>query len=184
MTSPKKIVLSLSALFICALVVLTACRKDEGDDDDDNGIMGELNIDSLMFALANEQSGFTWYKNSDVILESSSFTGHQEDSLRTRYNTTASAFLDNNGKVISGTIFPEGSLIVKELYHNNTTVSTYAIMYKKPGHINANADGWVWGYLDIAGNVKIPASDMGIQCVGCHNQNGSIDFTLMNKAYP
>lgn len=178
MNSSKNIITLLAFLSLVSAVCISACKKSDNDDTD------PLSTDAFLYQRALETSGFTWYKNSDALLQSSSLSGHAEDFLRTRYNDTAATKLASDGTVMSGITFPEGSLIVKELYTNNTDISTYAILYKKSNHTDADADGWVWGYLNADGSVKSAASNKGSSCRGCHGQSGSIDFTLMNKAYP
>ena len=75
-------------------------------------------------------------------------------------------------------------MIVKELYENSTTVSRYAILYKKTDSPSADAKGWVWGYIDANGKVAEPASNKGKACISCHNQADNIDYMLMNKYFP
>lgn len=158
------------------LVVLSACKKENTDT--------PTTTDEELYEMALETSGFTWYKNSPALLQSSNLSGHPEAELRTRYNDAAAQMLDGNKKVMENITFPENSLIVKELYSSSTEISTYAVLYKKPGHEDADADGWVWGYLNSDGSVKSSSSNKGSGCRGCHSQNGSIDFTLMNEAFP
>jgi len=156
------------------LIVITNCKKDEiasGTDKD-------------LFSMAKETTGFVWYKNTSTLLPKSDLSGHSEAFLRTRFNSTASAMLDANGKVQTAITFPEGSLIVKELYSSQTTLSKYAILYKKSDHIDADANGWVWGYLQANGTVVEPASNKGSACISCHNHAGNINLTLMNVAFP
>ena len=83
-----------------------------------------------------------------------------------------------------GATFPEGSLIVKELYDNSTTLGRYAILYKKSGSSDADAKGWVWGYINADGGVAEAASKKGSSCISCHSQADNIDYMLMNKYFP
>lgn len=184
MTINKKLLGLFFFSVFSTIVVLSSCKKD--DDDDDGNTTTVVNSDSLLFALATETSGFTWYKNSEAPLPKSTGSGHVEAFLRTRYNATAAAKLDGSGKVTAGTIFPEGSLIVKELLNdsNTTNLSTYAILYKQSNSADADEDGWVWGYLYGNGNVRISATKKGSDCRSCHSGSGAIDFTLMNQYFP
>lgn len=141
-------------------------------------------IEHEMFEAGRKSDGFTWYKFSSQIIPSSDLSGHSDPEQRTRYNSTAASMLDAEGKVMEGISFPEGSLIVKELYKNNGNLNTYAMMYKKPSAAEADEAGWVWGYFNKKGDVRAAASEKGSQCRGCHNQNGSIDYSLMNFAHP
>ena len=151
-----------------------ACKKDKVAKDEDRTLLD----------LARATTGFTWYKNDASLLPRSAASGHSQAYLRTRYNATASSKLDSLGKVDSTAIFPEGSLIVKELFKDANTLDLYAILYKSSGHENADANGWVWGYINADETVNIPSSDKGSACISCHSQSGNIDYMLMNKYFP
>ena len=170
----NKLFLTFSTLFILSLLGI-ACTNDKANPDG--------NTDQELYDMAKPTTGFTWYKNDDVLLNKSAGSGHNQPFLRTRYNGIAAALLDNEGKVKAGTIFPDGSLIVKELRDNATSVAIYAVLYKQAGHPDADADGWVWGYVDTGGSPLFPASSKGNSCRGCHSQSENIDFTLMNKYF-
>jgi len=151
-----------------------SCNKDEKAE----------GTDLELYNLAKETSGYTWYKNSDDLLNKSAGSGHSQAFLRTRYNTEATSQFDSVGKIKSGTVFPENSVIVKELYGSATALEAYAILFKQTGHADADANGWVWGYLNADGTVKAPASEKGSGCISCHLQADNIDYTLMNKYFP
>jgi hypothetical protein len=161
------------AVLISSLIVWNACKHEPKEG-----------IEHEMFEAGRKSEGFTWYKFNSQIIPSSELSGHSDPDQRTRYNSIAAAMLDANGKVMEGITFPEGSLIVKELYKNNGNLNTYAMMFKKPSAAEADAAGWVWGYFDEKGSPRASASEKGAQCRGCHNQNGSIDYSLMNLAHP
>ncbi|MCB9192122.1 MAG: cytochrome P460 family protein [Flavobacteriales bacterium] len=165
----------IRATFALSIIAITlqACKKDEAAE----------GIDLQLFNMAQETNGFTWYKNSDAWLAKSSGSGHNYSSLRTRYNTTAATQLDGDGKILTNASFPDGSLIVKEL-SNGTSVERYAILYKMDGHEFADANGWVWGYINADGTVATTAEDKGSGCTGCHSQQGTIDYMLMNAYFP
>jgi hypothetical protein len=173
MTYKQTTVLLLPILFMSILIV-ASCKKDKEAE----------GTDKQLYDMAKVTSGFTWYKNSSVLLDKSSGSGHSFPFLRTRFNTIASAQLDSIGKVMTDAAFPDGSLIVKELYEDASTLGRYAVLYKSTGHADADANGWVWGYINEDGTVAVPASEKGSQCIGCHSQEGSIDYILMNKFFP
>lgn len=170
----KVILLTLSVIYI-SILILNSCKKDDGL------VKG---TDKELFELAKETSGFTWFKNSASLLNKSSGTGHAQPFLRTRYNSEASSQLNADGEIKSGAVFPEGSLIVKELYEDASTLDQYAILYKNSNSSNADANGWVWGYVYSDGKVAIKASKKGASCVSCHSQADNIDYMLMNKFFP
>lgn len=168
-----KTTLAILYSITCLIFITPSCKKEKKDD-----------IDKQLYEMAKETNGFSWYKNSDTLLNKSSGTGHSQPFLRTRYNSTAATKLDTNGKVMSGISFPEGSLIVKELFDNSSTIGRYAILYKQSGNKNADSKGWVWGYVNADGSVASPSSNKGGSCINCHSQAGNIDYMLMNKFFP
>ena len=141
-------------------------------------------IDKELLLLAKEPTGFNWYKDDPAYLSKSSGSGHNFGYLRTRFNAAASTMLDSNGKVKAGSAFPEGSMIVKELSHDASSVGRFAILLKRTGHGAADERGWIWGYVNSDETVADAASNKGYGCVGCHKQEGNIDYILMNKFFP
>lgn len=160
-------------VLLIGISVFISCRKNQK----------ARGIDKDLYEMAKETSGFVWFKYSSALLPKSAGSGHNFAFLRTRFNSTAAAKLDSAGKVINGTTFPEGSLIVKELYINESTFSRYAIMYKKSNSKHADKFGWVWGYINSDGKVVEPANNDGKECTSCHTQGGNIDLTLMNEFF-
>lgn len=160
--------------FVVVLIFLSSCKKE-------NNIDG---TDKELYDMAIDTSGFTWFKNSSVLLNKSSGSGHPQPYLRTRYNAIAATKLDSAGNIILGTNFPEGSLVVKELFENSTTLKRYAILYKNSSNENADANGWVWGYINEDMTVAEPSSNKGASCKSCHSQADNIDYMLMNKYFP
>ncbi len=163
------------AAFTLAIVAISlqSCKKDEPAE----------GIDLELLNMAEEITGFTWYKNADTWLAKSSGSGHNYTGLRTRYNSIAATQLDGDGKVMANASFPEGSLVVKELA-NGTLAERYAILYKRSDNEHADANGWVWGYVNADGTVATTAEDKGAICTGCHLQPDNIDYMLMNKFFP
>lgn len=160
--------------FFFVIKSFSFCKKEEQAE----------GTDQELFDLAKSAVGFNWYKNSATLLNKSTGSAHPQPFLKTRFNSVASAKLDASGKIMSGATFPEGSLIVKELYTDATTLVRYALLYKKSGSADADAKGWVWGYINADGTVAEAASKKGTSCISCHSQSGSIDYMLMNKFFP
>jgi len=153
---------------------LSSCKKDKEAE----------GIDKQLLDMAQNTTGFTWYKNDGVLLDKSTGSGHNYPLLRTRFDEIATTMLDEDGKIMDSIVFPEGSLIVKELYSDASTLSRYAILYKQSNNANADANGWIWGYINADGTVAVTAEDKGAQCISCHLQEGNIDYMLMNKFFP
>lgn len=173
MRSKFKTILILSICLIGIWTILSCKNEKEASG-----------TDNELYEMARMTSGFTWFQNSSSLLNKSSGSGHPQPFLRTRYNSIASSKLDSTGRIASGAIFPEGSLIVKELHENSTTIGRYAILYKKSGNTDADSKGWVWGYINTDGTVAEPASKKGSSCISCHSQTDNIDYMLMNKYFP
>lgn len=171
-----KALLQISIISVIGVlfVFLISCKKDEKASA----------TDVELYNMAKETAGFVWYKNTDILLPKSGLSGHSEGFLRTRFNAIAAVMLDESGKVQSGITFPEGSLIVKELHGSHTTLSKYAILFKESDNKYADVKGWVWGYVNANGSVVSPSSEKGSSCKSCHSQNGNIDYSLMNVAFP
>jgi len=167
---------TITVLTFClfSIWIINSCKKEK---------LAE-GTDKELYDLAKTTSGFVWYKNSSSLLDKSAGSGHPQPFLRTRYNSIAAGKLDSNGKIMTGAIFPEGSLIVKELFDNSTTLGRYAILYKKTESADADANGWVWGYINSDGTVAESASKKGKSCISCHSQADNIDYMLMNKYFP
>jgi hypothetical protein len=162
------------ASFLLIILTTNACKNE-------NQAIG---TDQELYEMAQTTQGFRWYKNSTSLLSKSSGSGHSNPFLRTRYNAIAASKLDSTGKIQTGATFPEGALIVKELYDNSTSLGRYAMLYKKSTHSDADALGWVWGYINSDGSVAESASKKGSACISCHSQTDNIDYMLMNAYFP
>ncbi len=165
--SPFFLVLTL----LYSIVLFSCTYKKFGEDQD-------------LYLKAKTTTDFVWYKNSSAKLPKSSGSGHQQPLLSTRFNAVAATNLDANFKVKIGNSFADESLIVKELYDSDGKIDLYAILYKKATHANADSRGWVWGYINADGSVRISSSKKGNDCTSCHSQSGNEDYTLMNKFFP
>lgn len=163
------------AAFGLSLLAITiqSCKKDEPAE----------GIDRELYDMATETDGFVWFENSAAWLPKSSGSAHNFANLRTRYNSTAATQLDANGRIEANAAFPEGSLVVKELSDGNSS-ELYAILYKRSDSEYADANGWVWGYVNADATVRTSAEDKGAGCTGCHSQQDNIDYMLMNKFFP
>jgi len=173
MRNKLKTIIILTTFFV-SMWAINSCKKEKE----------ATGTDKELYEMAKTTSGFIWFKNSNSLLSKSSGSGHPQPFLKTRYNSIASAKLDSTGKIMTGAIFPEGSLIVKELYDNSTTLGRYTILYKNSGSADADSKGWVWGYINSDGSVTEPASKKGTSCISCHSQTDNIDYMLMNKYFP
>ena len=170
--------MTLKRFFLSILVISVICISSCTHEP----ITTDINWD--LYEMTQETKGFTWFKFSNASLPKSSGSGHSSPLLRTRFNGLATTNLDSLGRVQPGTVFSEGSLIVKELLNSDNSLERYAILYKDSDNEFSDSKGWVWGYILPDGSVSISAEDKGKACIGCHSQSENIDYTLMNKFYP
>ncbi|MFA6541617.1 MAG: hypothetical protein WCT99_08435 [Bacteroidota bacterium] len=134
-----------------------------------------------LYSLGKSEAGFSFYKNRPDTIAKAGGSGHPDPQLRTRYNSIAAQYLDGNGKVKAGTVFPDSSLIVKELFTNGI-LTTYVYLFKKKNDTNADANGWLWAESSPTGAPTYSVSNKGAGCTGCHSSG--IDYTRMNDAHP
>lgn len=172
--------MKLLLLSLLSLVII-GCKDEETTTSPTTSASVTVTDDQLAI-LAQQSAGQVYYKNSSAVLNTADASGHSEKTLRTRYNAKAATQLDANGKVKASPVFPDSSLITKELYNTDGTVAKYAIMFKLRGAKNADAAGWVWGYVTNTGSVVAPSSSKGAGCTGCHAS--AFDFTRMNDTHP
>jgi hypothetical protein len=166
-------------LLLSLTLIFFSCKKEE-----ETIYNSETNTDLELYQKAKATTNFSWYKNIDSLFKKSSGSGHGQAYFKTRFNAIAASKLTSEGKVQNNASFPEGSLIVKELYADEKSLDLYAILFKDSKNVDADAKGWVWGYIRPGGNVAVSASKKGSSCINCHSQSENIDYVLMNKFYP
>ncbi len=184
-------------LFVSIAVFCVACSQREAaevapvltNSGGQSGVSSTPITDAALYDSARTSAqapvGYAWYNCTSALLNRSSLSGHGAPFLRTRYNSIAAKQLDSTGKVKANAIFPEGSLIIKDIIvADRTTISLYAAMIKKKDDPNADRFGWVWTELFGNGNVLISVSGKGVACTSCHSQAGNVDLTLMNVSFP
>ena len=138
--------------------------------------------DSALYAQATaDPATFVWYQSNPARLRSASTSGHSPYQ-RTRYNAIAAAALTDGGKLPRGGSFPDGSLIVKELFNNPSGTGTFellAVMKKESNNPNA-AKGWLWAeYLPAISSNYIKLDGKGAACTGCHADGADRDYTRL-----
>ena len=136
--------------------------------------------DADLFRMQQQPSGWIFYRFREDTLARGGNSAHP-DRVRTRYNAKAASQLDEAGRVRAGAVFPDSSLIVKDVYTGSTR-TVIAYMYKLRAASNAGPGGWVWSETLDDGTPFIPASEKGARCAGCHAPG--IDYTRMNDVHP
>lgn len=162
---PQKIInmkLLFSALFSLSVFVF-ACTKEQKKDDTDA-------VNQTIFEDITVGKNYTFYKGDPSVVPSSPQSAHNA-FFRVRFNAIASAALIDNGKLSINGTFPEGSIIVKDLYDSQTgSIVLYAVMKKESANANSNK-GWLWIEYNAAGKEIYKISSKGNGCVSCHSTN-------------
>ena len=164
--------LTIRSIFgiITFCLCLTSCgKKAEG-------------IDKELLDKSESTEGFRYYRENDEIFSSSQPSAHNP-YFRTRFNQIAFEALTDSGRLPAGDVFPEGSLVVKELFDKkNGELKILAIM-EKDTDSPYSADGWIWGEYRANGSVFISAEEKGSSCVSCHRA-ASRDLVRLFDLFP
>lgn len=154
----KNITLSLFLLTAMSLAIFS-CKKKKTNE----ALYEEANSGAL-----------TFYKGKDTLWDPKGGSPHGYFKLK--FNQTALNALGADGKLPAGQTFPDGSVIVKEIYSGGS-LTLYAIMKKDPKSKFAS-NKWVWGEYKPDGKVVIGVNKEGKDCVSCHTSGITRDLTL------
>ena len=154
---------------------LAACQKD---DLAKQAPINELtSSDSALWAQASKATGFQFYKGDSALLRSDSTSGHSP-YFRIRYNEIAWRAMTDGGKLPKGKTFPEGALIVKDLYNDQTGgVPVLTAVMKKEKLNPLGAKGWIWAEYLPQGANYVPLTSKGAACTSCHSNAPNRDLT-------
>jgi Cytochrome P460 len=170
---------SIILFSVLALGVALSCKKDVAPIANPEP---EETTDANLYEAVKSSTGYTYYRNSDSIKASSKATAHGP-WFRVRFNSIAKAALTDNGKLPVGAEFPEGSVVVKELYETQQGGLKYiAVMQKNKNHVNA-AGTWLWGEYEADGKVYNGLATKGSACLGCHS-SGDRDKVRLFELFP
>ncbi|MFM7022109.1 MAG: cytochrome P460 family protein [Flavobacteriales bacterium] len=151
------VITSLSVMLFAA-----ACTKEIIED--------PSTVESI-FKETNSSKGYTFYKNDSSIVHSSPESGHNA-YFRVRFNAIAAAALTDNGKLPAGKSFPEGSVIVKDLYNTqNGERVLFSVLKKESKNEYSSAKGWIWLEYDQTGKEIYKITNKGDGCESCHSTN-------------
>ncbi len=152
---------------IIFVFIFSNCKKDK-------------NADADLFKEVDE-SGYVFYKADPIVKESSPQSAHN-NYFRVKYNAIAYAALTDTGKLPIGGSFPEGSLVVKELYDNLTGDIQLLAVMKKTNSDNA-AQGWEWAEYKTNGDVIYGITKKGEACTSCHSTDAR-DYNRIFNIFP
>ncbi len=156
----KKYILIIASSIALA-ISFQACRNDKVETDLVNNLFEE-----------STASGLTFYKNG-ALLNGVSPSPH--GAFKLRFNAIAQTVLDTAGELPSGSSFPNGSLIVKEVYSGGA-ISLIAIMKKDPANDYAG-NGWLWAEFNPDGSTAFGIEKKGDGCISCHSGTPNRDLT-------
>lgn len=144
----------------CLLFVLSGCKKDDSPD----------------VTLYNETiaNGYTYYTGTTGITAAGGNSPH--GFMKVKFNNIAQQSLDGSGKLAAGEVFPQGSIIVKEIYTDvNGSLELYAVMKKDASATDAGS-GYLWAEYEPDGKVLFSVSRKGDGCISCHSQAPNRDL--------
>ena len=153
--------IAIAFIIITFILIIHGCTKETIVVDSDNELYKEIT-----------ESGFTFYQ-SGVLLSGASPNPH--GSFKLRFNAIAFAALDNSEELPTGSSFPDGSVIVKDIY-NGSSIDLYAVMKKDASNTKAGSD-WLWAEFGTDGSMVYSIDKKGSGCTGCHGGSPSRDFT-------
>ena len=152
-----KIRLLTLIFFVCAY---QSCDKDISSSED-SALFDELS-----------DAGYQFYQTGNTL---SAASPSPHGSFRLRMNDIAQTVLDSMGELPAGGVFPEGSVVVKEVMSGGQ-IDLYAVM-KKASSDNNSSNGWLWAEYDTDGSSIISLTNQGSSCTGCHSQTPNRDFS-------
>lgn len=154
------------AIAMVIFIVVQSCEYHDVNDD----VSSRPQTEEQLLEEIN-QTGYEYFRSAQ-ILNPASTSPH--GAFKLRFNQIAWAALDEQEKLPKGKTFPEGSVIVKEVFSNNA-VSVYAIMKKTSSDYNAK-EGWLWAEILPDGKPAYQLSLKGAVCVNCHRDTPNRDL--------
>ena len=147
------------------LVIMKSCVDHNFGD-----ITTSLNTDQSLFGEV-EATGFEYFQNASLL---SPAPESPHGLFKLRFNSIAASSFDNNGELPEAGKFKEGSLVVKEVYQNNS-LAVYAVMKKAPSDDSAG-NGWLWSEYALDGTPLYSIENEGKGCIDCHSDTPNRDL--------
>jgi hypothetical protein len=170
----KKFLYLISAGLLI-LFIAQGCAKTEGNK------YGFTNhgVDDALYADISNQT-FTAYYGDESIQPAYGESPHESGILK--FNTTAQAALGDNGKLPTGQSFPQGSILLKEVYNNAGKLVKYVVMKKEAYSEYSNKD-WLWAEYDDKGDLLYGTFYQGTECISCHSITPNRDYSRSFDLY-
>lgn len=155
--------LTFATSIVCIALLAQSCKKEEEE------------IDATLWNEING-SGYAYYTGTPGITAAVGNSPHGFE--RVRFNTIAQQALDIDGKLPAGSAFPDGAVIVKEIFTSATgPLELYAIMKKNSTSLLAGG-GYEWAEFTTDGNAAFSSDKKGNGCISCHSGNPNRDLVL------
>lgn len=147
------------------IIFIQSCKKDKETT---------TSVDADLYNEISSSSGYTYYVATPGITAGVGNSPHGFE--RVRFNAIAQAALDGTGKLPAGAEFPDGSVIVKEIYPSATgSINLYAVMKKAVGN-SSSGNGYLWAEFNTDGSAAYSIAKKGDACISCHSQTGNRDL--------
>ena len=151
------------ACFAAIAILAQSCKKEEQDFD--VSLWNEIN-----------GGGYTYYIGTPGITAAVGNSPHGFE--RVKFNAIAQQALGSDGKLPAGSTFPDGAVIVKEIFTDAYgTIELYAVMKKDPSSPVAG-NGYEWAEFTPDGNAAFSTEKKGNGCISCHSGNPNRDLVL------
>jgi hypothetical protein len=151
---------------MCFVLIAQSCKKDKDSNPDE---------DKALYTLIGQQD-YTYYVGTPGITAGVGNSPHGFE--RVKFNTVAQSALDSTGKLPVGATFPDGSIIVKEIYGSAAgSLNLIAIMKKDPSS-PVSGSGYVWAEFKPDGSTAFSSVKKGNGCISCHSGNPNRDLVL------
>lgn len=144
----------LPVVLLIAVGLIISCKESE----DEKALTDQEIIEEI------SESGYIYY-STDTL----SGMGAHVPFLMVRFNPTAQGVLNQDNKIEPGQSFPEGSIIVKEMFSaKGGNLLRQYVMMKKPNDPNA-ALNWIWSTYSANNTVEFSVNRKGVGCFECHS---------------
>ena len=150
--------------FIGSMIIFHSCTYNELPTTPEG--------DKKLFNEISDLSAFTYYQGGNTLTPN---PASPHGAFKLRFNATAASALDGTGKLPTGSTFPSGSVLVKEVYSSGN-LTIYAVMKKDPSDVSS-AGGWLWAEINPNGTPFISTKLQGVSCIGCHGESPNRNLT-------
>ncbi|MCB9252896.1 MAG: cytochrome P460 family protein [Flavobacteriales bacterium] len=144
------------------LTFFQSCDKEEEALKDENFILYQEAV----------SGNYSMFRNGDLLAGKGP---SPHGSFKLRFNDLASSALDSAGNLPVGAKFPQGSILVKDIYSGGN-LTLHAIM-KKDTTSEFSERGWIWAEYKPNGDIEYNLDRNGQACVFCHGNSPNRDHT-------